>query len=225
MLCNVTNLWTLQGQKYVASHATSRSNLLFWGSLFLFWSCAVIFPESDDEGSSTSGSVHTDLSESDGDSDAETSSQVCFLTHVGIRIYIITSNQINHKTTFISLVIRNLLYFLPKSHATPCRYYNMGNCQDGDRCVYMHVCQYALKGNCRYGSNCKLNHRTDGKGSSSASKGASNQSSKGEEEGERLWGDVFTVHSPWNSFIYLVHMVCCKVFVCSKTKQFLVSLK
>lgn len=40
----------------------------------------------------------------------------------------------------------------------PCKFYNKGNCRDGERCAYLHVCKYALKGNCRYGSKCRLNH-------------------------------------------------------------------
>ncbi|XP_026216829.1 znF_C3H1 and WWE domain-containing protein [Anabas testudineus] len=65
-----------------------------------------------------------------------------------------------------------------QSQGKPCKYYNKGHCEDGSRCLYLHVCEYALKGNCRYGSSCKLNHPTGGKGSSHGSNLPSNQSAK-----------------------------------------------
>ncbi|XP_029318244.1 uncharacterized protein LOC115028539 isoform X2 [Cottoperca gobio] len=49
----------------------------------------------------------------------------------------------------------------------PCKFYNSGKCQDGDKCSYLHVCKYALKGNCRKGSKCNLKHPRGGRQSSS----------------------------------------------------------
>ncbi|KAF1372297.1 hypothetical protein PFLUV_G00263800 [Perca fluviatilis] len=58
----------------------------------------------------------------------------------------------------------------------PCKYYNKGNCRDGERCPYSHICKYALTGSCRYGSKCKLNHPRGGRQSSGASNRASDRS-------------------------------------------------
>uniref|UniRef100_I3JZV8 Si:ch211-244b2.4 n=1 Tax=Oreochromis niloticus TaxID=8128 RepID=I3JZV8_ORENI len=59
----------------------------------------------------------------------------------------------------------------------PCKFYNKGNCRDGERCAYLHVCKYALKGNCRYNSKCRLNHTVSQGVSSSASSRALDRSS------------------------------------------------
>ncbi|XP_039891930.1 protein mono-ADP-ribosyltransferase PARP12 isoform X2 [Simochromis diagramma] len=64
----------------------------------------------------------------------------------------------------------------------PCKFYNKGNCRDGERCAYLHVCKYALKGNCRYGSKCRLNHTVSQGVPSSASGRTPDQSSSSHDQ-------------------------------------------
>ncbi|MBN3303670.1 PAR12 polymerase, partial [Amia calva] len=39
-----------------------------------------------------------------------------------------------------------------------CKYYNLGHCNSGKKCQYLHVCKYSLKGNCKKGKRCHLQH-------------------------------------------------------------------
>lgn len=48
------------------------------------------------------------------------------------------------------------------SGPSPCRFYNKGECKNGDKCEFLHVCEYYITGYCKFGEDrCVRTHHFD----------------------------------------------------------------
>lgn len=57
------------------------------------------------------------------------------------------------------LNVKKIRHASTTSGPGPCKFYNKGECKNGDKCEFLHVCEHYVKGDCKFGEKkCKRSH-------------------------------------------------------------------
>ncbi|CAB4013955.1 poly [ADP-ribose] polymerase 12-like [Paramuricea clavata] len=73
----------------------------------------------------------------------------------------------NLSTDALTTLFRKVLNEKKIKHASSssgpsaCKFYNKGDCKNGDQCEFLHVCEHYIDGDCKFGDRCKRSHNFD----------------------------------------------------------------